>query len=158
MAIGYDKPLYILPRPSRLVREGSVRFTAPLTPEQTAVFDCEQEGVYDGLKLALTRACRARPPASSLTTVRRRDIAGRSGQGYITACPAEKAARTNSISNTATNSRTHRRVQTDLHQGLGPLQPEDDEAMNRRQAARLKLLADYAHENGQYFMFDCWCR
>jgi myo-inositol catabolism protein IolC len=32
--------------------------------------------------------------------------------------------------------------------------PESDEAMNRRQAARLRELADYAHKSGQHFMFE----
>jgi hypothetical protein len=32
--------------------------------------------------------------------------------------------------------------------------PESDEAMNRRQAARLRKLADYVHESGQHFMFE----
>jgi myo-inositol catabolism protein IolC len=32
--------------------------------------------------------------------------------------------------------------------------PESDEAMNRRQAARLRELADYVHKSGQHFMFE----
>jgi myo-inositol catabolism protein IolC len=32
--------------------------------------------------------------------------------------------------------------------------PESDEAMNRRQAARLRELADYVHKNGQHFLFE----
>jgi myo-inositol catabolism protein IolC len=32
--------------------------------------------------------------------------------------------------------------------------PESNEAMNRRQAARLRELADYVHKSGQHFMFE----
>jgi myo-inositol catabolism protein IolC len=32
--------------------------------------------------------------------------------------------------------------------------PEDDEALNRRQAARLKDLSDTAHKHNRYFMFE----
>ena len=32
--------------------------------------------------------------------------------------------------------------------------PEDDEALNRRQAARLKQLGDSVHSQGRYFMFE----
>src|SRR5260370_1226108 len=32
--------------------------------------------------------------------------------------------------------------------------PEDDEALNRRQATRLKELGDTAHRQGRYFMFE----
>ncbi len=32
--------------------------------------------------------------------------------------------------------------------------PEDDETLNRRQAARLKELGDTAHSQGRYFMFE----
>jgi 5-dehydro-2-deoxygluconokinase len=32
--------------------------------------------------------------------------------------------------------------------------PESDEAMNRRQAARLRDVADYVHKSGQHFMFE----
>ena len=32
--------------------------------------------------------------------------------------------------------------------------PESDEAMNRRQAARLRELADYVHKSNQHFMFE----
>src|ERR1041385_8280295 len=40
-----------------------------------------------------------------------------------------------------------------LHDAL-PIYPEDDEAMNRRQAQRLKDLGDYVHSQGQKFMFE----
>jgi myo-inositol catabolism protein IolC len=32
--------------------------------------------------------------------------------------------------------------------------PESDEAMNRRQAARLRELGDYVHQSNQYFLFE----
>jgi 2,4-dienoyl-CoA reductase-like NADH-dependent reductase (Old Yellow Enzyme family) len=32
--------------------------------------------------------------------------------------------------------------------------PESDEAVNRRQAARLRELADYVHKSNQHFMFE----
>jgi myo-inositol catabolism protein IolC len=32
--------------------------------------------------------------------------------------------------------------------------PESDEAMNPRQAARLRELADYVHKSNQHFMFE----
>ena len=69
MDIGSDRPLYVLPFDHRASFEkGLFGFSTPLTAEQTATVAASKQVIYDGLKLALTKDCLARRPASSLTS------------------------------------------------------------------------------------------
>jgi myo-inositol catabolism protein IolC len=157
MDIGYDKPLYILPFDHRASFEkGLFGFTAPLSAEQTATVAASKQVVYEGLKAAMAQGV-PRDAAGILVDEQfgaaiLRDAAA---QGYITACPAEKSGQNEFDFEYGDKWREHiAEFKPSFIKALVRYNPEDDEAMNRRQAARLKELGDYAHSQGQKFMFE----
>jgi len=157
MDIGYDKPLYILPFDHRASFEkGLFGFTAPLTAEQTATVAASKQVVYDGLKHALTQGV---PKEAAGILVDEQFGAAilrdAHAQGYITACPAEKSGQNEFDFEYGDKWREHiAEFEPTFIKALVRYNPEDDEAMNRRQAARLKELGDYAHQQGRKFMFE----
>jgi myo-inositol catabolism protein IolC len=157
MTIGYDKPLYILPFDHRASFEkGLFGFTSPLSPEQTATVAASKQVVYDGLKLALTQGV-PREAAGILVDEQfgAAILHDARAQGYITACPAEKSGQDEFDFEYGTKWREHiAEFKPTFIKALVRYNPEGDEATNRRQAARLKELADYAHQNGHFFMFE----
>jgi myo-inositol catabolism protein IolC len=157
MDIGYDKPLYILPFDHRASFEkGLFGFTAPLTPEQTATVAASKQVVYEGLKAALTKGV-PREAAGILVDEQfgAAILRDARAQGYITACPAEKSGQEEFDFEYGAQWRDHiAEFKPTFIKALVRYNPEGDEAMNRRQAARLQDLADYAHQNGHYFMFE----
>jgi myo-inositol catabolism protein IolC len=157
MAIGYDKPLYILPFDHRASFEkGLFGFTAPLTPEQTATVAASKQVVYDGLKLALTKGV-PREAAGNLVDEQfgAAILRDARAQGLITCCPAEKSGQDEFDFEYGDKFRDHiAEFKPTFIKALVRYNPEGDEAMNRRQAARLKELGDYAHQQGEKFMFE----
>lgn len=157
MAIGYDKPLYILPFDHRASFEkGLFGFTAPLSAEQTATVAASKQVVYDGLRAALTKGV-PREAAGILVDEQfgAAILRDARAQGYITACPAEKSGQEEFDFEYGDKFRDHiAEFKPTFIKALVRYNPEGDEAMNRRQAARLKELADYGHQNGHYFMFE----
>jgi myo-inositol catabolism protein IolC len=157
MDIGYDKPLYILPFDHRASFEkGLFGFTAPLTPEQTATVAASKQVVYDGLKHALTLGV-PRDAAGILVDEQfgAAILRDARAQGYVTAAPVEKSGQNEFNFEYGDQWREHiAEFKPSFVKALVRYNPEDDEAMNRRQAARLKDLGDYAHQQGQKFMFE----
>jgi 5-dehydro-2-deoxygluconokinase len=157
MDIGYDKPLYILPFDHRASFEkGLFGFTAPLSAEQTATVAASKQVVYEGLKAAMAQGV-PRDAAGILVDEQfgaaiLRDAAA---QGYITAAPVEKSGQNEFDFEYGAKWREHiAEFKPTFIKALVRYNPEDDEAMNRRQAARLKEVGDYAHSQGQKFMFE----
>lgn len=157
MDIGYDRPLYILPFDHRASFEkGLFGFTAPLSPEQTKTVADSKKVVYDGLKSALQRGVPKDAAGILVDEQFGADILRDArAQGYITACPAEKSGQNEFDYEYGDKFREHiTEFKPTFIKALVRYNPEDDEAMNRRQAARLKTLADWGHQNGHYFMFE----
>ncbi len=157
MAIGYDKPLYILPFDHRASFEkGLFGFTAPLTAEQTATVAASKRVVYDGMLLALTRGVPREAAGILVDEQFGADILRDArAAGLVTAAPVEKSGQNEFNFEYGDQYQEHiAKFKPTFIKALVRYNPEDDEAMNRRQAARLKELADYAHANGQYFMFE----
>ena len=157
MDIGYDKPLYILPFDHRASFEkGLFGFSPPLSAEQTATVAASKQVVYDGLKAAMAQGV-PRDAAGILVDEQfgadiLRDART---QGYITACPAEKSGQNEFNFEYGDQWREHiAAFKPTFVKALVRYNPEDDEAMNRRQAARLKELGEYTHAQGQKFMFE----
>ncbi|MBV8779500.1 MAG: DUF2090 domain-containing protein [Alphaproteobacteria bacterium] len=155
--IGYDKPLYILPFDHRASFEkGLFGFTPPLSAEQTATVAASKQVVYEGLKAAMAQGV-PREAAGILVDEQfgaavLRDAAA---QGYITAAPVEKSGQNEFNFEYGDQWREHiAKFKPTFVKGVGRYNPEDDDAMNRRQAARLKELGEYAHSEGQKFMFE----
>jgi myo-inositol catabolism protein IolC len=157
VTIGYDKPLYILPYDHRSSFEkGLYGWSGALTAEQTGRIAKTKEVIYDGFKLAVARGL-AKDRAGILVDEQfgaaiLRDAAA---NGYITAMPAEKSGQAEFDFEYGDQWAAHiEAFKPTFSKVLVRYNPEDDEAMNRRQAARLKLLCDYCHSHGVHFMFE----
>ncbi|HEX4751017.1 MAG TPA: DUF2090 domain-containing protein [Bryobacteraceae bacterium] len=158
MTVGFDKPLYILPFDHR----GSFQtklfgWSGTLTMEQTAQIAAAKLVVYDGFKAALKGGIPAEKAgilvdeqfgAAILQDAR--------ANGYTSACPAERSGQEEFDLEYGEDFAKHiEALQPTFCKVLVRYNPEGDEALNSRQAARLKQLSDYLHEKSQSrFMFE----
>lgn len=157
MTIGYNKPLYILPYDHRSSFEkGLYGWSGKLTAEQTDRIAKTKEVIYDAFKAALGKGLN-KDRAGILVDEQfgAAILRDASKNGFITAMPAEKSGQDEFGFEYGDAWADHiEAFKPTFVKVLVRYNPEDDEAMNRRQAARLKLLADYCHAHGHYFMFE----
>ena len=143
---GYDKSLYILPFDHRGSFEtGMFGWKGSLTSEQTAQISAAKQVIYDGFKLALNSGV-PKEKAGILVDEQfgAAILRDASEQGYATACPAEKSGQEEFDFEYGENFAQHIELfQPTFCKVLVRYNPEGDEALNRRQAARLKRLSDY---------------
>src|SRR5271165_1726566 len=93
MAIGYDKPLYVLPFDHRATfSKNMFGWQGQLSPEQTAEIAAVKEVIFDAFKAAVAGGV---PKDRAGILVDEQFGAGilrdARKQGFITACPAEKS-------------------------------------------------------------------
>jgi 5-dehydro-2-deoxygluconokinase len=158
MAIGFDKPLYILPFDHR----GSFQtklfgWKGTLTAEQTAEIAAIKQVIYDGFKAAVTAGV-PKEKAGILVDEQfgaaiLRDAAK---QGYSISCPAEKSGQDEFDFEYGEDFAKHiDAFKPTFCKVLVRYNPEGDKSLNQRQAARLKRLADYIHgQTKSMFMFE----
>jgi myo-inositol catabolism protein IolC len=158
MALGFDRPLYVLPFDHR----GSFQTTmfgwkGTLTPEQTAEIAGAKRVIYDGFTTALAAGV---PTDKAGILVDEqfgasilRDAMARS---YVTACPAEKSGQEEFDFEYGEHFTDHIEVvHPTFCKVLVRYNPEGDQALNRRQAARLTRLSRYLHDKSRSrFMFE----
>jgi myo-inositol catabolism protein IolC len=157
MTIGYNQPLFLLPFDHRSSFEkGLYGWTGALSADQTDRIAKTKEVIYDAFKLALSKGL-PKERAGILVDEQfgaaiLRDAAK---QGYITAMAAEKSGVAEFQFEYGEQWAAHLETfKPTFVKVLVRYNPEDDEAMNRRQAARLKQLSDYCHAHGFHFMFE----
>jgi 5-dehydro-2-deoxygluconokinase len=158
MAIGYERQLYILPFDHRgTFQKNMFGWTGSLDAEQTAKIAAMKQIIYEGLKQALAGGV-PKDEAGILVDEQfganiLRDAAK---HGYITACPAEKSGQDEFDFEYGDDFARHiETFQPTFCKVLVRYNPEDDSAMNRRQAGRLKRLSEYLHSKGNSrFMFE----
>jgi myo-inositol catabolism protein IolC len=157
MELGYDAPLFVLPFDQRSSFEkGLFGFKSPLTEDQTATVIVSKQVIYDGFKLALSRGA-PREAAGILVdeqfgTAILRDARA---QGFITCMPTEKSGQEEFAFEYGDRWRDHiEAFAPTFAKVLVRYNAESDEAMNRRQAARLKEVSDYCHRTGRRFLFE----
>jgi myo-inositol catabolism protein IolC len=157
-AIGYNKPLYILPFDHR----GSFQtkmfgWTGTLSADQTAEIASTKQVIYDGFKAALYAGVPEHKAGilvdEQFGAAILRDARA---NGYTTACPAEKSGQEEFDFQYGEEFAKHiEAFQPTFCKVLVRYNPEGDRALNQRQAARLKRLSDYLHSNGRSkFMFE----
>jgi 5-dehydro-2-deoxygluconokinase len=157
MKVGYNKPLCILPFDHRSSFEkGLYGWTGALNQEQTGKIAKTKEVIYDAFKLALTKGVsRERGGilvdeqfgASILRDARQNN--------YITCLPAEKSGQAEFQFEYGDRYAAHiEEFKPTFVKVLVRFNPEDDGALNRRQAERLRKLSDYVHQRGCSFMFE----
>ena len=156
--IGYDKLLYILPFDHR----GSFKtkmfgWHGDLNAAQTAEIAAAKQVIYDGFKAAVEAGV---PQQTAGILVDEQFGAGilrdAAAQGYATACPAEKSGQDEFDFEYGEDFAKHiEAFRPTFCKVLVRYNPEGDQAMNQRQAARLKRLSDYLHSKGESkFMFE----
>jgi myo-inositol catabolism protein IolC len=156
--LGYDKPLYILPFDHRSSFELKMfGWGDDLTPEQTAQIAAAKEVIYDGFKAAVEAGV-PKEKAGILVDERfgasiLRDAAAR---GYTFAYPVEKSGQEEFEFEYGEDFDKHiEAFQPTFCKVLVRYNPEGDQALNLRQAARLKRLSEYLHaKTRSRFMFE----
>jgi len=157
MTIGYNKPLYVLPFDHRSSFEkGLFGWKSPLTEEQTERIAQSKAVIYDAFKLSLTKGV---PKEYSGILVDPQFGAAilrdAHANGYIACMPAEKSGQAEFQFEYGDDYEAEiEKFQPNFVKALVRYNPEDDEALNRRQASRLKDLSDTAHKHDRHFMFE----
>jgi myo-inositol catabolism protein IolC len=157
MNIGYNKPLYILPFDHRSSFQKSLYgWTGTLSQEQTDKIARTKDVIYDAFKVALAKGV-PKENAGILVDPQFGDRILRDcvKQGYITCMPAEKSGQDEFEFEYGDQYQAKiKEYKPTFVKTLVRYNPEDDEAMNRRQAARLRDLTEFLHANGYLFMFE----
>jgi 5-dehydro-2-deoxygluconokinase len=155
---GFDKPFYVLPFDHRDSFEtGMFGWKGALTPEQTAQIAATKQVIYDGFKAAVEAGV-PKEKAGILVDEHfgaaiLRDAAAR---GFTTACPSEKSGQDEFDFEYGEHFAEHLEAfHPTFCKVLVRYNPEGDQALNRRQSARLKRLSDYLQTEGRsLFLFE----
>jgi myo-inositol catabolism protein IolC len=155
---GFNQPLYILPFDHRGSFETKMfGWEGALTAEQTAQIGAAKQVIYDGFKAAVAAGV-PKEKAGILVDEQfgaaiLRDAKARK---FSTACPAEKSGQEEFDFEYGDDFAAHiESFQPTFCKVLVRYNPEGDQALNRRQSARLKRLSDYLHASSQsLFMFE----
>jgi 5-dehydro-2-deoxygluconokinase len=156
--LGFDRPLYILPFDHRgSFQKKMFGWDGELSPQQTAEIAATKQAIYDGLKAAVAAGV-PKHKAGILVDEQfgaaiLRDAAA---QGYMIACPVEKSGQDEFDFEYGEDFAAHiETFRPTFCKVLVRYNPEGDQALNRRQAARLKRLSDYLHsESRSLLMFE----
>ncbi len=157
-ALGYDRPLYILPFDHRHSFQTKLfGWTGELNAGQVAQIAAAKQVIYDGFKAGL-RLGVPQQKAGILTDERfgAAILQDARSRGYTTACPTEKSGQAEFEFEYGDDFAAHiEKFQPAFAKVLVRYNPEGDRALNTRQAARLKRLSDYLHEKSRSrFLFE----
>ena len=162
MTRGFDRPLYMLPFDHRGSFEtGMFGWKGALTPEQTGEIAEAKRVIYDGFKAAVSAAGLKQNAAilvdEQFGTSILRDA---KAEGFMIACPAEKSGQDEFDFEYGEDFPSHiEAFQPTFCKVLVRYNPEGDQALNQRQADRLKRLSDYLRGKSQsLFMLSSWFR
>jgi myo-inositol catabolism protein IolC len=157
MELGYDRPLFIMPFDQRSsFAKGLFGFKPPLTEEQTAMVIASKRVIYEGFKLALSKGA-PREAAAILVDEQfgAAILRDARAQGVITCAPTEKSGQEEFVFEYGDRWQDHiEAIAPTFAKVLVRYNTENDEAMNRRQTARLKEFSDYCHRTGRRFLFE----
>jgi myo-inositol catabolism protein IolC len=155
---GYTKPLYILPFDHRGSFEtGMFGWKGDLTAEQTAQIAAAKQVIYEGYKKAIADGA---PKVKGGILVDEQFgaaiLADALAEGITFACPVEKSGQEEFDFQYGEDFAAHiEKIKPTFSKVLVRYNPEGDEALNQRQAERLKRLSDYLHAaNESLFMFE----
>jgi myo-inositol catabolism protein IolC len=159
MTYGYDRLLYVLPFDHRGSFEtGMFGWKGALTPEQTAQIAATKQVIYDAFKTAIAAGVHKEKAGilvdEQFGAAILRDARA---QGYSTSCPAEKSGQEEFDFEYGEDFAKHiEAFQPTFCKVLVRYNPEGDQALNRRQSARLSRLSEYLHrdESRSQFLFE----
>jgi len=158
MTLGFDRDLYVLPFDHRGSFETKMfGWEGPLTAEQTAQIAAAKQVIYDGFKGAVA----AGVPKEKAGILVDEEFGAAilhdaAAHEYATACPAEKSGQAEFDFEYGDDFARHIEMfDPTVCKVLVRYNPEGDQALNRRQAARLRRLSEYLHrKRGSRFMFE----
>jgi 5-dehydro-2-deoxygluconokinase len=158
MTIGFDQPLYVLPFDHRATFYNKMfGYKGTPTPEKTAEIAAAKQVIYDGFQAAIAAGV-PKEKAGILVDEQfgsaiLRDCAKKA---YFTAAPAEKSGLDEFDFEYGEDFAKHiEAFQPTFCKVLVRYNPEGIQELNRRQAARLKLLSDYLHgKSKSLYMFE----
>lgn len=158
MTIGFDKELYVLPFDHRATfKKKLFGWENALTPEQHAQIEASKEIVYDGFQAAVVAGV-PKDRAGILVdeTYGAAILRDAAKKGYMTACPAERSGQDEFDFEYGADFAKHIEVfHPTFCKVLVRYNPEGNQSLNKRQAARLRLLSDYLHGNSRsLYMFE----
>jgi myo-inositol catabolism protein IolC len=157
--LGFDKPLYILPFDHRgSFQKKMFGWDGELSSQQTAEIAAAKRVIYDGFKAAVHGGV-PKDKAGILVDEQfgAEILRDASSEGYATSCPAEKSGQDEFDFQYGEDFEKH--IET-FHptfcKVLVRYNPEGNQQLNRRQAARLKRLSEYLHssKSRSRFMFE----
>jgi myo-inositol catabolism protein IolC len=159
MTLGFDKRLYVQPFDHRGSFQAKMfGWHGPLSTEQTAEISNAKQVIYEGFLAAVAQGGVSKDRAAILVDEQfgaaiLRDAAKR---GHMTACPAEKSGQDEFEYEYGEDFAKHiEAFRPTFCKVLVRYNPEGDEALNKRQSARLKRLSGYLHNKGESrFMFE----
>lgn len=157
MQPGYDQALYLLPFDHRNSYVKSMfNFKPPLSAAQQAKVEDSKQLIYEGFLNAAERGLAREKAgilvdeefgASILRDARRR--------GYVTALSVERSGSDEFHFEYGDDYADHiEEFDPTFAKVLVRYNPQDDDAMNRRQASRLRALSDYCRDAGRRLMFE----
>jgi 5-dehydro-2-deoxygluconokinase len=156
--LGFERALYILPFDHRgSFQKKMFGWEGELSLQQTEEIAATKQAIYDGLKAAVASGVPKQKAGilvdEQFGSAILRDAAV---QGYMTACPAEKSGQDEFDFEYGEDFAWHiEAFRPTFCKVLVRYNPEGDQSLNRRQAARLKQLSDYLHrESHSLFMFE----
>ncbi|MGH7138534.1 MAG: 2-deoxy-5-keto-D-gluconate 6-phosphate aldolase domain-containing protein, partial [Pirellulales bacterium] len=148
MTLGFDKPLYFLPFDHRASMQTKMfGWQGVLNAAQTAEIAAAKRVIYDGFLAAISASAPTENAAilvdEQFGAAILRDAAK---QGYMTACPVEKSGEKELVFEYGEDFRRHvEAINPTFCKVLVRYNPEADNELKARQAARLKQLSDYLH-------------
>jgi 5-dehydro-2-deoxygluconokinase len=158
MTTRFDQPLYNLPFDHRgTFQKNMFGWTGELTNEQAAKIAAMKQVIYDGFQKAVAGGVpKAKAGILADEQCGAKILQDAARCGYIMCCPAEKSGQAEFDFEYGDDVARHiEAFQPTFCKVLVRYNPEDDAAMNRRQAERLRRLSDYLRRKGlSRFMFE----
>ena len=156
--LGFDKPLYVLPFDHRgSFQKKMFGWDGELNASQTEEIAIAKRVIYDAFKLAVREGV-PREKAAILVDEQfgAAILRDASAEGYTTACPAEKSGQDEFDFEYGEDFARHiEAFHPTFCKVLVRYNPEGDQSLNQRQAARLKRLSGYLQDKGRSrFMFE----
>jgi myo-inositol catabolism protein IolC len=157
MKLGYDHPLYILPFDHRHSYATEVfGFEEPMSPERIAVVAASKQVIYQAFQQALAEGVPKDRAGILVDEEFGSDILRDARRnGFITAVSTEKSGQHEFDFEWGENFAEHiEKFDPIFAKALVRYNPDDEAALNQRQAGRLQRLSDYCHQHGRLFMFE----
>lgn len=157
MLNGYDKPLHVLPFDHRAsFSKEMFGWHGTLNPDQTAEIAAAKRVIFDGFKVAVAGGVSKDRAGILVDEQFGAAILGDARkEGFITCCPAEESGQQEfEFEYGADFARHIEKFDPTFCKVLVRYNPGGDQAMNRRQAARLRQLSDYLQTSRRLYMFE----